>query len=313
MPSASEIRAQTAYELDRRHRLAVPAFAGGVLYLLSAIVISATEKGAPTVGVLQGLEPALRGEANPAMSPRTNEVKFISHHAFPLIAGSLLAAAAIVALVLVLLLMWSATRFRRPETWPLARPLVLYAGVALAIVSVGHQVISAIETHNFAVGHDHSNHAVDQALTKSTPNLIVEYVGLLSGVALAAGMIGTMLGAQRVGLVPRWMGILGVITGLLIFFPIGGAQLQVIPAFWMVMMGVLLMGKWPGGDPPAWAAGEARPWPTAAEQRAARQGVKPKPRPAAATAGPAAPPEPARPPIGRAAGKRRRKSRGGRG
>jgi len=308
MPSASETREQVASELERRRRLAVPAFAGGVLYLLSSIVISATEKGAPTVGLLQGLAPALSGQANPATSPRAAEVKFISHHALPLIAGSVLAAAAIVALLLVLLLLLDAARFRRPETWALARPLVLYGGIALALVSVGHQVITAIETHNFAVGLDHTSHAVDQALTKSAPNQFVEYVGLLSGIALAAGMIAVVLASQRVGLLPKWMGIIGVVTGVLIFFPIGGAQLQVIPAFWMVMMGVLLIGRWPNGDPPAWAAGEARPWPSAADQRAARQG---KVRAAPATA-PAAP-EPARPPVGRAAGKRRRKGRGGRG
>ena len=47
----------------------VPAFAGGFLYLLSAIIISSTLPGAPTVGVVQGLTPALEGVANPAVSP----------------------------------------------------------------------------------------------------------------------------------------------------------------------------------------------------------------------------------------------------
>jgi hypothetical protein len=93
----------------------------------------------------------------------------------------------------------------------------------------------------------------------------------------------------------------------LIFLPIGGAQLQIIVSFWMVMMGILLIGKWPGGDPPAWAAGDARPWPSAAQQRAARQAGR---TPAAATATAGAP-EPARPTSSRAGGKRRRKGRGG--
>jgi hypothetical protein len=305
MATTGEIRQQVATELEHRKRLAVPAFAGGVLYLLSSIIISSTLNGAPTVGVLQGLGPALEGQGNPAFSPRADEVRFISHHALPLIAGSLLASVAIGALVLVLLLLFDATRFRRAETWAYARPLILYGGIAVAVVSVGHQVVSAIETHNFAVGSDHSSHAVDLALTKGTANMVVEYVDLLAGLALAAGMITVSMGAQRVGLLPRWMGILGIITGLLIFLPIGGAQLQIIPAFWMVMMGILLIGRWPNADPPAWEAGESRPWPTAAEQRAARQGAQP----AAATAS-AGTPEPARPPSRRAPGKRRRKGRG---
>ena len=119
----------------------MPAFAGGFLYLLSAIIISQTLSGAPTVGLLQGLAPALAGVANPAVSPRAPEVKFVSHHAFALIAGSVLAAIASVALTLVLLLLLDATRFRRPQTWSAARPLVIVGGVAVALVSIGHQVV----------------------------------------------------------------------------------------------------------------------------------------------------------------------------
>jgi len=268
MPTADEIREQVKGEAYRRGRLAVPALAGGVLYLLSSIIVAGTLKGAPTVGLLQGFAPALSGVANPTVSPRAAEVKFISHHAFALIAGSVLAAIAIAALTLVLLLLVDATRFRRPETWSAARPLVLAGGIAVVVVSIGHQVVSAIETHNFAVGHDFSNHAVDDALTKGTANVAVDYVDLLAGLALAAGMIATMVNALRVGLVPRWMGILGIFTGLLIFLPIGGAELQIVPAFWMVMMGILYAGRWPNGEPPAWVAGEARPWPSGAERRA---------------------------------------------
>jgi hypothetical protein len=318
MPTAAEIRDQTSSELARRTRLGVPALAGGVLYLLGQIIIAGTLKGAPTVGLLQGLAPALSGVANPSVSPRATEVKFISHHAFALVAGSVLAALAIGALTLVLLLILDATRFRRPQTWAAARPLVLYGGIALAVVSVGHQVTSAIETHNFAVGHDLSNHAVDQALTKGTANLLVDYVDLIAGLALAAGMIGVMINALRVGLLPRWVAILGMFTALLIFIPLGGAELEVIPAFWMVIVGILLAGRWPNGDPPAWAAGEARPWPTPAERRAEREepgarGRRGGPPPAAQPAVSGAGTDLASAPAGGVpAGKRRRK-RGRRG
>src|ERR1039458_4376114 len=149
MASASEIREQVAGETERRTRLAVPAFAGGILYLLSGIITTSTLNSAPTVGLLQGLSPALSGVASPVVSPRAAEVKFISHHAYPLIAGSVMAALAIGALTLVLLVLVDATRFRRPQTWAAARPLILAGGIALATVSIGHQVVTAIETHNF--------------------------------------------------------------------------------------------------------------------------------------------------------------------
>jgi hypothetical protein len=307
MPSASEIKEQVARETERRGRLAVPAFAGGILYLLSAIIISSTLGGAPTVGLLEGLAPALSGSASPVVSPRTGEVKFFSHHAYALIAGSTLAGIAIAAITVTLLLLVDATRFRRPNSWAAGRPLVLIGGISLAVLSVGHQVVSSIETHNFAVGHDFSSHAVDQALTKSAANMIVEYLDLLAGVALAAGMIGTMVNALRVGLLPRWMSYLGIFTGILIFAPIGGAELEVVPSFWMVMMGILYVGKWPNGEPPAWAAGEARPWPSQAQMRAAKRGEG---QVALATGVADVAPEPARP--SRSSRKRRRKRGAGR-
>lgn len=280
MPNAAEIREHVERESERRSRLSVPAFAGGFLYVLSAIIISGTLKGAPTVGVLEGLGPAFNGVANPPVSPRAPEVKFISHHAFTLIAGSTLAAIAVGGLTMILLLLVDATRFRRPTTWAAARPLVLVGGISVAIVSVAHQVISAIETHKFAVGHDFSNHAVNQALTESTINVVVEYIDLLAGLALAAGVIATVINALRAGLIPRWMMILGIFSGLLIFLPLGGAELQVVPALWMVMMGILYAGRWPNEEPPAWAAGEARPWTSPARVRAAKgDAVVPVPTP----------------------------------
>ena len=308
MPSASQIREQVARETHRRTRLSVAAFGGGVLYLLSGIIIGQALRGAPTVGLVQGLSPALSGVANPAVSPRAQEVRFISHQSFPLIAGSVLAALAIGVLVLILLVLLDATRFRNPGGWSAARPLVIGGGIALAIVSVGHQLVSSIETHNFLVGHDFSNHAVDNTLTNGAANLIGEYLDLIAGVALAAGMVGTSVSALRVGLLPRWMGFVGMVTGVLIFLPLGGVLQEFVPAFWMVMMGLLYAGRWPNGEPPAWAAGEAIPWPSQASRRAGRLGTG---APALATAGADVAPVPE--PATKSSSRRRRRKGGARG
>jgi hypothetical protein len=309
MPSANEIREQVARESERRSRLAVPAFAGGVLYLLSGIIISSTLNGGPTVGLLQGLTPALSAQADRVASPRAAEVKFASHHALGLIAGSVLAAIAVGSLVLILLLLVDATRFRRPQSWSAARPLVLSGGIAVALISVGHQVISSIQAHSFAVGHDFSRHAVDNVLTKGTAPMVISYLDLLATLAFAAGTVAVMINALRVGLVPRWMGVLGIFTGVLIFLPLGGAQLQIVPAFWMVMMGILFMGRWPNGEPPAWADGEARPWPSQAQLRAQRRAGAGAPALGMAAADVA--PAPARPAGG--SSRKRRRKRGARG
>lgn len=274
MTTATEIEQRTAYESERRARLAVPAVAGGVLYLLSGIILSATLKELPAVGIVQGLEPALRGEANPAVSPRAAEVKYIDHHAFGLIAGTVLTAIAVAALTLVLLFIVDAARFRRP-TWPAARPLVLAGGVGVALLNVVHEVVLVIEAHKFATGGDFTNKAVDRALlTAGSGGIILGLLGLLAALALAVGMIAVMLGSMRAGLLPRWLGVLGILSGLLFLPFFGTTTLQLIPTFWLVATGILLMERWPAGDPPAWAAGEARPWPTQAEMRAKREEEK---------------------------------------
>lgn len=309
MPSAAEITEQVARETHRRGRLAVPAFAGGFLYLLSAIIVVTTLNGGPTVGLLQGLAPALSGVANPARSPATAELKYVSHQAFGLIAGSVLAALSIVALTLVLLLLADAVRFRRPHSWSLARPLVLIGGVVFAVMSVVRLATSVILAHNFAVSRDHSLRAFERATSGSSANTIVGIVGPLAGLALIVGMIAVLINAVRVGLLPRWMSLVGGFAAVLMVLQIGGAELQIVPAFWLVMMGILYMGRWPKGEPPAWAAGEARPWPSQAQLRAETGGggrLSPSPAAAGATPAPA-------PAAGQGSSGRRRRKRGGRG
>jgi hypothetical protein len=305
MPSAKEISEQVARESERRSRLAVPAFAGGLLYLLGGIVATATVSGAPTVGLLQGLSPALKGEANPRESPRVPEIKYISHHAFALIAGSVLVAIAIVILALVVLTLFDATRFRRPETWAPSRPLVIVGGAGLAVLSVAHEVLRAIKTHNFATGHNLTGHAADRALLLAgSESVVTAIVVSLCAVMLAVGIIAVMVGSMRVGLLPRWAAILGIVAGVLLLPLFQSATLQLLSAFWLIAMGILFAGRWPNGDPPAWAAGEARPWPSQAEMRAKRAGAA---EPALSTAGADVAPAPSRPAANGSQRKRRRK------
>lgn len=270
--ATAEIRERTALETARRARLAVPAVAGGVLYLLSGIILNAALKELPTVGIVQGLEPALRGEAKPAVSPRAAEVKYIDHHAFGLIAGSVLTAISVAALTLVLLFLADCTRFRRPAAWPAARPLVLIGGIGYASLNLIHEIALSIEAHKFTNGTDFSSKAVEKALLGSgSVGVTLGLLGLIAALALAVGTIAVSVGAMRAGLLPRWVGMLGAVSGLLFLPFFATATLQLIPTFWLVAVGILLMERWPNGDPPAWAAGEARPWPTQAQTRAARQ------------------------------------------
>jgi hypothetical protein len=86
---------------------------------------------------------------------------------------------------------------------------------------------------------------------------------------------------MRAGLLTRFIGILGVIAGILLVLP----QLAPVPIVmwvWLAGLGMLMLGTGRAGLLPAWRTGNAEPWPTAveaaqrrreAEER--RQGIEP--------------------------------------
>src|SRR3954451_12050983 len=82
-------------------------------------------------------------------------------------------------------------------------------------------------------------------------------LGLLGSLTLAAGLVLVCLNAMRAGLLTRFYGVLGIITGaMLVLLP-----LPIIQIFWLGALAMMFVGVWPGGLPPAWSAGEAMPWP----------------------------------------------------
>ena len=88
--------------------------------------------------------------------------------------------------------------------------------------------------------------------------------GLGGRIGLAFAMVYSCLYAMRVGLLSRFWGSLGMALGV--------AALLLLVQFaliFFIYFGLLLIGKLPGGRPPAWAAGEAIPWPTPGEKVAA--------------------------------------------
>ena len=89
----------------------------------------------------------------------------------------------------------------------------------------------------------------------------VQFGGLL---ALAFALIYCCLYGMRVGILSRFWGSLGMAIGAASIF--GLFQLGII---WFIYFGLLVAGWLPGGKPPAWAAGEAIPWPTPGEKAAA--------------------------------------------
>lgn len=88
--------------------------------------------------------------------------------------------------------------------------------------------------------------------------------GIAGGLGFVIALVYSCLWAMRTGLLTRFWGSLGMALGV-------GTLLGLLPflLFWFVFFGFLVLGLFPGGRPPAWAAGEAIPWPTPGEKAAA--------------------------------------------
>ncbi len=73
---------------------------------------------------------------------------------------------------------------------------------------------------------------------------------------LSLGLFYTSLWAMRAGLLSRFWGSLGMASAVVLslFF------LYFFALVWFLAIGVLLVGVWPGGRPPAWETGVAVPW-----------------------------------------------------
>ena len=181
--------------------------------------------------------------------------------------------------------------------------LVIGAPLVYAVATLGGAVQAIDLAEEFVDdgiirGEKGSDHAKD--LGGASPALVA--LATAGTVGLAFLFVMLPLRARRVGLLTPFMAILGAIAGALVVFQLAGVS-AVLQAFWLCALAALFAGRWPGGRGPAWASGEAEPWPSAAERR----GEVP-PRQPAPELDPTAPiPEPEPVPERPASRKRRKK------
>jgi MFS family permease len=83
-------------------------------------------------------------------------------------------------------------------------------------------------------------------------------LGLAGLVGFTIAGVYCSLWGMRTGLLTRFWGSLGLALGAVFIF------FTLFTLIWFIYLGLLFAGWVPGGRPPAWAAGEAMPWPKGA-------------------------------------------------
>ncbi len=268
-PTADETLAD---EAARRKTAGIAGIAAGVLTILSGALAAIIYSDKPTVPLLDALREQL--SANPAVPGlKVRQALWYDDNAAQIILVSVLLALAAGAMGVVLVHLYRSTKARRSE---LRRGVVVAAIAGASIVAVCEIVLSVsfiVEAHSLANDAQATGEEARDALLPPTA-LAAGILRQLGVFALGIAFIFLALNAMRVGLLTRFMGVLGIIVGGLFIIPLG-ASLPIVQAFWLVALGALFAGYWPPGLPPAWVTGEAQPWPTQQElreQRLARKG-----------------------------------------
>lgn len=108
------------------------------------------------------------------------------------------------------------------------------------------------------------NDEASNAIGEASLSAVSTGLGLAGGLGFAVALFYSCLWAMRTGVLSRFWASLGMALGVATLL-----GLLLFTLLWFIYFGLLLLGKVPGGRPPAWAAGEAIPWPTPGEKAAA--------------------------------------------
>jgi len=251
--SADAESGQLEWERRAGRVAAAAAFAAGVLPFISFFVL-ASSISSP-------------GEGRAGLLAAADE----SSAAF--LAGAALTALGFLLLPIPLGYLFRASTARRPETPGIALPLLIAAAVGTAAILIVEQVLLLDVAGDFAAEGSMTEEVADDLVAASAVDT-AQLVRFALSVALGAAVLLIALNAMRAGLLSRFVGIIGVAVGVFIAVPIlGGATL--IQLFWLVALGMLFLGRWPGGGRgPAWDRVEAVPWPGAAERMEADRAAR---------------------------------------
>ncbi|MDA0178917.1 hypothetical protein OJ997_01320 [Solirubrobacter phytolaccae] len=265
------------WEKQNRTRAAIAAIIGAAGLLVYYIAFERLRGDYPTISGLDSLERVGEGRVADLPSLRIEEFQYLQDHQVTILAIGIGAFIGFCGMAWAAGFLSVATRARAPEFRRFLIYLPIIGGVSLAIGSLVYRTSIVVLTNDFMDG---PRTVAEATQLQTGTQQFAQILSGLGGVVLAIGLIFVSLNAMRVGLLTKLFGYIGIVAGaMLVIFP-----LPVVQVFWLAGVGVMLLGKFPGGDPPAWRTGKAEPWPGAvatAQARAERGGRTPATQPAA--------------------------------
>jgi hypothetical protein len=262
------------WEAARRPGAALTAFAAAGLTVLGGVFTTVGLPGAHEfddriLTVVDTMNRAARGQPIPGGRISAYALDVGNHPALP-IAGAVLYGLGSLLLFFPMAYLFRAVRARRG----LPQVALVMAAIGAVGFGVGRAVAEVarfVGATGFVDSADKSNSAAADALGP-TAALVGQVVWQAGALALGFAFVLICLNAMRVGLLTRFMGVLGMIVGATFVLPID--QQGIIRVFWVAALGLLIVGRWPAGTPKAWTSGEAEPWPTQQQVREQREAAR---------------------------------------
>jgi hypothetical protein len=292
-PAVADPEKQLAWERRHRARAGFAGILAGVALLVFNVLQQVVNRDAPTTSGLEALQRGASGQDVDALpSLQVPALEHLADRSGEFIVMSVAGFIGYLALGWMVAFVGVAARSRVPTLRRFLVYLPIIGGVLLAVGILVSNIGSLVAINDLL---DNTKRTVADAYDARRTGAVL-YAGLLSflgSLATAVGVILVALNAMRAGLLTRMLGYIGIASGaMMVLF-----SLPIVQVFWLVSVGVLLLGRWPGGELPAWTSGVAVPWPTPE-----------RPPPRQRRGAPAPAPEPA-PSSGPAPARRKRKKR----
>ncbi len=279
---------QIAWEASKRKQAAAAAIGGGALSFAGFLVTILGLRGAESQSVAASL---VRFGDHPTdigsqPSLRLIPYGFFADHAAAILIGAVLVGLGALLMSGALTYLAFATK-ARSDRYPRIGVYLPFVGGVLMLLGTILSAAGRLSFYNAIVDGPGTVQAVRE-YDPSTLLYVGQFVQLIGGLGLALAFVLVALNAMRVGLLTRFMGIMGILAGALTILPL--PAVPVLQAFWLVALGLLFLHVWPGGAvPPAWVTGRAEPWPPAGRQREVPTATAKRERPARGRPTPAPP------------------------